>query len=70
MQRAQALNPEAVKHWFDLVEELVVKTGTRKEDIYGMDESGFPPADQGKPRWLAPGAPKPSISREVWIGRT
>ena len=48
MQRAQALNPEAVKHWFDLVEELVVKTGIRKEDIYGMDESGFPPADQGK----------------------
>jgi len=27
MQRAQALNPEAVKHWFDLVEELIVKTG-------------------------------------------
>ena len=43
MQRAQA-----VKHWFDLVEELVVKTGIRKEDIYRMDESGFPPADQGK----------------------
>lgn len=48
MQRAQALNPEAVKHWFDLVEELVVNTGIKKEDIYGMDESGFPPADQGK----------------------
>ena len=38
----------AVKHWFDLVEELVVNTGIRKEDIYRMDESGFPPADQGK----------------------
>jgi hypothetical protein len=43
MQRAQA-----VKHWFNLVEELAVKTGIRKKDIYRMDESGFPPADQGK----------------------
>jgi hypothetical protein len=50
MQRAQALNPEAVKHWFDLVEELVVKTGIRKENIYGMNKSGFPSADQGKTR--------------------
>jgi hypothetical protein len=50
MQRAQALNPEAVKHWFDLVEELVVKTEIRRENIYRMDESGFPSADQGKTR--------------------
>src|SRR6267154_3049685 len=42
MQRAQALNPEAVKHWFDLVEELIVKTEIRRENIYGMDKSGFP----------------------------
>lgn len=48
MQRAQALNLEVVKHWFDLVEELVVKVGIRRENIYGMDESGFPSADQGK----------------------
>jgi hypothetical protein len=50
MQRAQALNPEAVKHWFDLVEELVVKTEIRRENIYGMDESGFPAGEQGKER--------------------
>ena len=50
MQKAQAFNLEAVKHWFDLVEELVVKTGINKENIYGMDESGFPSADQGKTR--------------------
>ena len=48
MQRVQALNTEAVKHWFNLVEELVVNTGIKKEDIYRMDESGFPPVDQGK----------------------
>jgi hypothetical protein len=45
MQRAQALNPEAVKHWFDLLKELVVKTGIGRENIYEMDESGFPSAD-------------------------
>lgn len=48
MQRVQALNPEAVKYWFDLVEELVVNTGIKKEDIYRMDKSGFLPDDQGK----------------------
>jgi len=25
MQRAQSLNPDAMKHWFNLVEELIVK---------------------------------------------
>lgn len=50
MQRAQALNPVAVKHWFDMLKELVVKMGIRKKNIYGMDESGFPSADQGKTR--------------------
>jgi len=48
MQRAQALNPDAMKHWFDLVEELIVKTGIRRENTYGMDESGFPTGEQGK----------------------
>jgi len=48
MQRAQALNPEAVKHWFNLVEELTVKTGIQRENIYGMDESGFLAGEQGK----------------------
>ena len=48
MQRAQVLNPAAVKYWFDLLEELVVKIGIRRENIYRMDESGFPSVDQGK----------------------
>ena len=48
MQRAQALNPDAMKHWFNLVEELIVKTGIQRENTYRMDESGFPVGDQGK----------------------
>lgn len=49
-QRAQALNPKAVKRWFKLVEEHVVWAGIRKEDIYGMDETGFQPSNQGVQR--------------------
>lgn len=49
-ERAQALNPEAVKAWFDLVEEHIVEKGIKRHNIYGMDESGFPPANQGKQR--------------------
>jgi hypothetical protein len=45
MKRVQALNPNAMKHWFNLVEKLVVNTDIKKEDIYKMDESGSPPAD-------------------------
>jgi hypothetical protein len=50
MQRAKSLNPEAVKSWFDLVEEYIVNLGIPPENIYGMDESGFPPANQGPER--------------------
>ena len=49
-QRARALNPDVVKAWFDLVEKWVVDQNIRKEDIYGMDESGFPPSGQGTER--------------------
>lgn len=44
------MNPAAVESWFNIVEEFVVKLGIRKEDIYGMDESGFPMAYMGKER--------------------
>jgi len=50
MQRAYSLNPEAVKSWYDIVEEFVIKNGIAKENIYGMDESGFPTAYPGKER--------------------
>jgi hypothetical protein len=41
-QRAKALNPSNVNHWFSLVEEHITNKDIRPEDIYGMDESGFP----------------------------
>ena len=50
MQRAYSLNPEAVKSWFDIVEEFIVKTGIDRANLYGMDESGFPTAYPGKDR--------------------
>lgn len=49
-QRAQSLNPEAVKHWFELVQREIVVTLVLPENIYGMDESGFPPSNQGTSR--------------------
>lgn len=49
-QRARALNPEAVKHWFSLVKQWIVDNGILPKNIYGMDESGFPPALQGRQR--------------------
>lgn len=49
-QRANALNPTAVQAWFDLVEKFIVKLGVLPENIYGMDESGFPPSHQGRQR--------------------
>lgn len=49
-ERARALNPEAVKAWFDLVEKECISKGIKRENIYGMDESGFPPANQGRQR--------------------
>ncbi|KDR65049.1 hypothetical protein GALMADRAFT_82338, partial [Galerina marginata CBS 339.88] len=50
MQRARALNPEAVKSWFDLIERFIVSLGIDPKNIYGMDESGFPTAYNGKER--------------------
>ena len=45
-QQAKCLNPVAVEHWFALVKKYIVDKGILPENIYGMDESGFPPADQ------------------------
>lgn len=49
-QRGQALNPTNVKLWFDMVKEHIVDAGVLPENVYGMDESGFPPSDQGTQR--------------------
>ncbi len=47
IQRDQALNPTNVKLWFDMVKEHIVDTKVLPRNVYGMDESGFPPSDQG-----------------------
>ena len=49
-QRAQGMNPEAKKQWFELVEKFVVQLGIKKENIYGMDETACPPTDSGTER--------------------
>jgi hypothetical protein len=45
-ERASSLNEESVKEWFKLIEKLVVERGIKRENIYGMDESSFPPSNQ------------------------
>ena len=49
-QRAESLNPHNVSHWFDLIKQEIVDKGILPENIYGMDESGFPPSNQGTQR--------------------
>ena len=49
-KRARALNPNIIKHWFELVKEFIPDLNVKPENIYGMDESGFPPSDQGRQR--------------------
>ena len=45
-QRARALNPKAKKAWYKMVDREVIQQGVCVEDIYGMDQSGFPPSHQ------------------------
>ncbi len=49
-QRAKCLNPVAVKDWFEIVKTEIVEAGVLPENIYAMDESGFPPSNQGTQR--------------------
>lgn len=44
-QRADSLNPTAVREWFNIIENEIVKKQIAPELVYGMDESGFPPAN-------------------------
>jgi hypothetical protein len=50
MQRACSLNPAAVSAWFDLVKEHIADPNIQMEDVYGMDESGFPLSADGRER--------------------
>jgi len=43
-ERAKSLNPEAVKHWFELMKTTIVNEEIKPHNIYGMDKSGFPPS--------------------------
>lgn len=49
-QRGNALNPTNVKLWFGLVKTHIVDLDILPHNIYGMDESGFPPSNQGTDR--------------------
>ena len=57
-KRARALNPDVVKHWFDLVKEFIVDKEIKEYNIYGMDESGFPPSNQGRQKVIGRRAAK------------
>lgn len=46
-QWENALNSTNVKLWFDLVKSHIVDLQILPRNIYGMDESGFPPSNQG-----------------------
>lgn len=49
-QRGRALNPTNVKLWFDLVKTHIPDKNILPHNLYGMDESGFPPSNQGTSR--------------------
>lgn len=49
-KRAQGLNPNAVNDWFNILQSEITDKGVLPEDIYAMDESGFPPENQGTQR--------------------
>lgn len=49
-QRAKCLNPESVEGWFAIVKAEIADKGIPPENIYAMDESGFPPSNQGTSR--------------------
>jgi hypothetical protein len=44
------LNPTNVGLWFDLIKDNIVDKNVLPHNVYGMDESGFPPSDQGTQR--------------------
>jgi hypothetical protein len=44
----QALNPENVKVWFELVKTWCIDSDIPPELIFGMDESGFQPGGSKK----------------------
>lgn len=41
------MNLEAKREWFKLVKKYIVDLGILLENLYGMDETGCSPLDQG-----------------------
>ena len=51
MQRAKALNPGVVKHWFhDVVRNCIVNKNIDPDCIWAMDETGVPQTYSGRER--------------------
>ena len=46
-QRAHSMTLEVKKRWFELVYKFVVELEIKPENLYGMDETGCPPSNQG-----------------------
>jgi len=40
-QRAKGEDPVAIRAWFDLVRDIILRHGIAQEDIYNFDETGF-----------------------------
>lgn len=52
--RAKSVTSDAVKHYFDLLEEAITKHNILPHNIYGFDESGFPLGCGKKTRVVGP----------------
>lgn len=53
-QRARGLNPTAVDDWFSIVYREIIEKNILPENTFAMDESGFPPGDDGTTRVIGP----------------
>jgi hypothetical protein len=54
-----------VRLWFDFIWEHIVDPKIKPWNIYGMDESGFPPSTKVQNMLLGGGEPKCNINKAV-----
>jgi len=40
-QQAQCEDPEIIRNWFNLIQNIIAKYGILEQDIYNCDETGF-----------------------------
>ncbi|KAJ6455881.1 hypothetical protein C8R45DRAFT_944006 [Mycena sanguinolenta] len=62
-----AKTPMAVEEWYKLVKELLPDQDIRAEDSYGIDESSFPPSNQGKQKHTQGGADRENVMAIIII---